>query len=68
MILCLFRDILMVRTPSSKVNNWKTEITGMLNVKFEDINGTANILANDISRLMSVGLYDMDVWMLHATY
>ena len=44
---------------NSKVNIQRTEIASMSHVIFEHIKGTANILADCISKLRSTGLYNM---------
>ena len=54
--LCKF---LTADTLNLKVNNWGTEIASMSHVTFEHIIETANILADHIYRLTSMGLYDM---------
>ena len=43
---------------NSKGNNWGSEVVSMLQVQFEHIKGTKNILADHLSRLKSMGLYD----------
>ena len=50
---------LIAHASNSKVNKLRTEIASMSHVTFENIKGTANILADYIYKLRSLVLYDM---------
>ena len=58
MLSCSFKEVPNGSCLNSKVNNWETEIAGVSYVKFEHMKGTVNILADCISRLKPIVLYD----------
>ena len=63
---------LTAHTLNSKVNNWGTEIASMSCVIFKHVKGPDNILADSVSHLRSIHLYDsLDLvreWSLWTEY